>query len=236
MFGSRKRRKFKKLRREFSAHKSDVCYDWNWRSIDKNRIALVHLLINLRKGLHCRYLEIGCYNNTLFDTVYCNDKVGVDPEKGGTCRKTSDDFFDQNTKNFDVVFIDGLHEYAQVRQDAINALNCLADGGWIAFHDFLPRNWIEQHVPCLNNACWTGDCWKLAVELTNSPDVDFRILNIDHGVGVMRPRVKNAKIVDMRHELQTAQYDYFVNVLPQLPRCDWAEGVEWINACLSHTE
>ena len=45
---------------------------------------------------------------------------------------TSDEFFAQNEGSFDVVFIDGLHEYAQVRADAINALAVLSERGYIA--------------------------------------------------------------------------------------------------------
>ncbi|MBP0574550.1 class I SAM-dependent methyltransferase, partial [Mycobacterium tuberculosis] len=89
-------------------------------------------------------------------------------------RMTSDAFFATNTENFDVVFIDGLHEYAQVRRDVVHALGCLAAGGWIALHDMLPRGWREQHVPRLSRS-WNGDCWKIAVELSHSPDVEFRI-------------------------------------------------------------
>lgn len=161
--------------------------------------------------------------------MYSADKTGVDPAQGGTHRQTSDDFFAQNDRKFDVIFIDGLHEYHQVRKDAINALSCLDENGWIAFHDFLPSDWHEQHVPRLSGG-WVGDCWKLAVELAKSEDVEFRILNIDHGVGIMRPRVANATIVDMQHELQTAQFDYFARVLPELPRCNWQEGLQWVQS------
>ena len=39
------------------------------------------------------YLEIGCFDNELFDHINCENKVGVDPYSGGTIRKASDDFF-----------------------------------------------------------------------------------------------------------------------------------------------
>ena len=223
---------FRKRRYQFRSHACDVSYNWDWRAINKNRIALVNLLISLRGGLSSRYLEIGCCDNALFDAAYCDHKVGVDPEKGGNHRQTSDDFFRENTEKFDVIFVDGLHEYHQVKKDAVNVLEALADGGWIAFHDFLPRNWKEHHVPRLSRA-WTGDCWKLAVELANSPKIDFRILNIDHGVGVMRPRVKHANIVEMYDELHATQYDHFVKILPTLPCCDWTEGIQWITRTIS---
>lgn len=221
------RMRYKRLRHQYRHHASPTTFDWDWESLHYNRIALVNLLVGLRGGMDCRYLEIGCDNNRLFSAVPATNKVGVDPAKGGTHRQTSDNFFAENKDTFDVIFIDGLHEYEQVRQDAVNALSCLRPGGWIAFHDFLPKNWGDQHVPRLQKA-WTGDCWKLAVELSKSSDIDFKILEIDHGVGVIRPNVKNATIVDMRDTLRTANFDYFVKALPQLPSCPWEQGVEWI--------
>ena len=58
---------------------------------------------------------------------------------------TSDEFFSQNKDIFDVIFIDGLHEYHQVYNDAINALKAIKKGHYVAFHDFLPGNWKEEH-------------------------------------------------------------------------------------------
>ena len=172
-------------------------------------------------------MEIGCESNILFDSVFSNKKVGVDPAAGGTNRETSDEFFASNSEKFDVIFVDGLHEYEQVRRDAINALNSLNENGWIAFHDLLPRNWKEHHVPRLQRA-WTGDCWKLAIELAKSDDVDFQILNIDHGVGILCQKKKDAVVIDMRSELSEEEYGYFVDNLGVLPIVDWPEGVDWI--------
>jgi len=42
------------------------------------------------------YLEIGCAYNECFDAVEIDNKVGVDPNSGGTLRMTSDDFFKVN--------------------------------------------------------------------------------------------------------------------------------------------
>jgi hypothetical protein len=62
------------------------------------------------------YLEIGCQYNQTFDLVHSYFEVAicVDPEKGGTHRMTSNEFFLTNTQMFDLIFIDGLHEGNQV--------------------------------------------------------------------------------------------------------------------------
>ena len=35
---------------------------------------------------------------------------------------TSDDFFKQNKKKYDCIFIDGLHTYKQVKNDILNSI------------------------------------------------------------------------------------------------------------------
>ena len=114
------------------------------------------------------------------------DKFGVDPENGGNYRMTSDVFFTQNYDlKFNVVFIDGLHTYEQCQKDCINALSFLKKNGIILFHDFLPKNAFEEAVP-RKQTRWTGDVWKVAVELNNSKNLKFVIANIDNGVGILK--------------------------------------------------
>ena len=44
---------------------------------------------------------------------------------------TSDEFFKNNKDQFDLIFIDGLHHYNQVKKDIINSVEVLKDGGII---------------------------------------------------------------------------------------------------------
>ena len=75
---------------------------------------------------------------------------------------------------------------------------------------------------------WTGDVWKLAFELIQSKDIDFKILEIDYGVCVMRPVATNAKIADLSDELSFRQFDYLHKNIEKLPICSWEDGVRWI--------
>ena len=75
------------------------------------------------------------------------NKIGVDPKNGGNVRETSDNFFKNNKKEFDVIFIDGLHVYEQCRKDIINSLKFLNRNGFIILHDMIPRSWLEENVP-----------------------------------------------------------------------------------------
>ena len=75
---------------------------------------IIQNIINLKDFKS--YLEIGTFHDDLFKQIKCNKKVGVDPISGGTVRKTSDQFFNDNKDKFDCIFIDGLHYYSQVKK------------------------------------------------------------------------------------------------------------------------
>jgi predicted O-methyltransferase YrrM len=156
----------------------------------------------------------------------CDDKVGVDPVSGGTIRCTSDVFFATNPQLFDVIFIDGLHTYDQVRRDVMNSLCHLKNGGYIAIHDLLPTSWLEHHVPRLNDV-WTGDIWKVAFEILESNGIDFKIVKIDHGIGVLRVNEETAGLADLTNELRNKQFEYFYRNLCRLPVVGWKEFLIW---------
>ena len=82
-----------------------------------------------------------------------------------------------------------------MRRDLDGALGRAQAGGWIAIHDMLPRDWLEEHVPQIRTRAWTGDGWKVAFELLASADVEFRLLAIDHGVVVVKPLARAPRIL-----------------------------------------
>ena len=209
-------------------HADTRVLDWNWEKINFNRIAVVNLLLTRFKDPS--YLEIGCASDSLFNSVPSLRKIGVDPATGGNVRKTSDDFFATNMQRFDVVFIDGLHTYEQVRRDVINSIKAINDGGWIALHDMLPRNWIEHHVPIVSQGAWTGDVWKVAFELAQTDGIEFKILKIDHGVGVIKVINQKAELKDLTEELSIKEFDYYYDNLNKLPIVEWEDVQDWLKS------
>jgi SAM-dependent methyltransferase len=219
--------KYKWLQKKYAKNSYSGSFDWDWTVINYNRVALVNLLI--AKKADCAYLEIGCDTNSVFNAVPILDKVGVDPQNGGNIRKTSDEFFITNSTFFDVIFIDGLHTYDQVRRDVINAIRFLKPDGWIAVHDMLPRNWIEEHVPMVSDDDWTGDVWKVAFELSKTDGVDFRILKIDHGIAVLRLTKDRPVLADLRNELSDKKFSYLYENISALPLAEWSDAYAWLN-------
>lgn len=51
-------------------------------------------------------------------------------------KKNSSEFFANNKKNFDVIYIDGSHLYEHVLQDGLNAWKILNINGFLIFDDF----------------------------------------------------------------------------------------------------
>ncbi|HWH58323.1 MAG TPA: class I SAM-dependent methyltransferase [Terriglobales bacterium] len=225
MYNSAVKLSYAFLRSKYRRHRFDACFNWEWQKTNYNRIALVNLLVSTKRN--ATYLEIGCQSNDLFDSVFCSRKVGVDPRSGGTVRATSDDFFESNKQLFDVVFIDGLHTYDQVRRDVINSIRFLKPGGFVALHDMLPGSWLEHHVPRISDA-WTGDVWKVAFELSSSTGIDFKIVKVDHGVGVFRTAGETPELLDLRKELGEKQFEYLYRNIGRLPLLDWHEFVKWL--------
>src|SRR5579871_460305 len=216
------------LVRKWAHHADRRSFDWEWEKINYNRIAVVNLLLN---GFNDpAYLEIGCGPDLVFNSIPAQNKKGVDPYLGGNIRKTSDDFFKENKSRFDVIFIDGMHTYEQVRKDVINSINSLNHGGWIALHDMLPRNWIEHHIPIISQGAWTGDVWKVAFELAQTEGIEFKILKIDHGVGVIKALRKNVKLKDLTAELFDQEFSYYYDNLNRLPIVEWHEAQDWLHS------
>lgn len=130
------------------------------------------------------YLEIGTQFGDCFKQIEIEHKVCVDPQKcydDLTHEMTSDEFFAQNTKTFDIVFVDGLHLEEQSTKDILNSLKVLNKGGSIVVHDCLPH--CEEFI----QVCWNGTTYRSIVDLRyNNPELSVCVVDSDCGCGVIR--------------------------------------------------
>ncbi len=152
------------------------------------------------------YLEIGVDRGNCFRQINCDYKIGVDPDKNSiltTHYITSNEFFSQNKKTFDIIFIDGLHHANQVIKDIDNSLKFLNPNGTIIVHDCMPENEIEQIIP-RNNKVWTGDVWKAWMQFRQRADLRMFVFDIDYGIGVIQ-RGKQIPLV-IEQELTWANF------------------------------
>lgn len=161
------------------------------------RTDIINRLINTFN--YTSYLEIGVQNGINFNQVFCKEKIGVDPDANVKVDYpiTSDEFFKKNKKNFDIIFIDGLHECRQVERDLLNSLQVLNKNGSIVCHDMNPQSEIAQRVP-REVKVWNGDCWKGLLNVVLYLNIEYYTVDTDHGCTVIRntPYVPNEKITD----------------------------------------
>ena len=172
---------------------------------DYSRLDMINYFI--KKNDYKSYLEIGCDKNQIFSQITLNKKIGVDPYSGGNVRKTSDDFFRENKEKFDLIFIDGLHVYDQVKRDIINSINFLNKEGVILVHDCLPDTIGKQAVPRYKMQ-WNGDVWKAIVDLRQRDDLEIHTCFVDQGIGIIKKQI-NSSILKINKKTQDLKFSDF---------------------------
>ena len=182
-----------------------------------HRKDIINQIINLKNFKD--YLEIGCDQDELFSEVLIKNKIGVDPNNGGTHRMTSDDFFSSNNEKFDLIFIDGLHTYGQALKDIKNSLARLRENGFILLHDCFPMSYFDQAVPRAQRK-WNGDVWKAITEMRTLESVDTYVGAFDNGIGLVIKR-KNKRILNkpskpfnkINYQEYYENYEEFLNLV-----------------------
>lgn len=162
------------------------------------RYDIINHFIN-KKG-YTRFLEIGHATGEAFSQIECDVMHSVDPEGHPSHKMTSDEFFEQNTEKYDIIFIDGLHHADQVEKDIRNSIEALNEGGTIVMHDCSPTDEKMQIVP-RQQGVWTGDVWKAYVKFlaNNNDKYECFVIDSDWGCGVIREG--SSKSIELPDEL-----------------------------------
>jgi hypothetical protein len=158
---------------------------------------LVRWLVDLT---NCQdYLEIGVENGDCVYNVrdYVKRCVAVDVVDKMTDKKDieffhmkSDEFFEKNIDTFDIIFIDGDHDYEQVRKDFENAIKILNELGIIIMHDTDPIHFGLIHPAYCN------DAYKIVEYIENEhPELNIITLPI-HEAGLSIIMKKGERRVD----------------------------------------
>ena len=187
--------------------KKDIVEKNNY-DISVHRLDVILHLI--KKYNFKNYLEIGCDQNEVFKYVKIENKIGVDPVNGGTHRMTSDKFFKLNKEKFDLIFIDGLHRYEQVRKDVLNSLNFLNNRGIILIHDCFPRTYYDQACPRAQRK-WNGDVWRAVVEFRTFTNLRTCVGNFDNGIGMIINKFNNNVLKIDNNNFKLLKYEDYYN-------------------------
>ena len=207
----------------FFSEKFSKKIDYNFDN--KSRIDLIKYVIE--KNKYKNYLEIGCNSDDVFNHITI-EKTGVDPVSGGNFRGTSDEFFLQNSKNYDCIFIDGLHVYQQVIKDILNSIKILNNNGVIILHDCLPKSIGHQRVP-RTRYNWNGDVWKAVVEARTWKDFETFTILADQGLGIIKKK-NNSDLLNMQNtSFKNLKFKFFYNNYKKIMRTvSFYDGLEMI--------
>lgn len=156
--------------------------------------------LSMRLGPDVAYLEIGVHFGLTLECVHAAHRTGVDPAPGfdphrlpadvSFRRETSDEFFGRlgPARQFDLVFIDGLHNFEQVYCDVIHSLAHLSPRGLILIDDTVPsdaissmRDQVEslrrRADAGLRDLTWHGDVFRAIRALhDHHPELDYRTI------------------------------------------------------------
>lgn len=93
--------------------------------------------------------------------------------------------------SFDVVFVDGCHEYECTRRDLQDALNLVNDNGIIVLHDCLPQSQAECAPVRGNLEWWLGLSYKAYLDILMArSDLWYCTVDTDLGCGMIRSNQK----------------------------------------------
>jgi Rps23 Pro-64 3,4-dihydroxylase Tpa1-like proline 4-hydroxylase len=211
---------------DIEKHKNNTSALWLKPLINVNNYPERHIIINnyIIKKNKKSYLEIGIETGYTFTNVNIEEKIGVDPdpkiESSNIIKKTSDEFFKNNDKNFDIIFIDGMHQLEYVLKDFNNSVKFLNKNGIIFIDDVLPISKNEQEKIPINpiyengilkySSPWTGDVWKFIYYLLlNFKDkIEYTIFSHQNYRGVIKICLKENFTILESSLLTINSYDY----------------------------
>jgi hypothetical protein len=156
-------------------------------------------------GRKVSYLEIGVETGRTLLEVQTESSVGVDPHPRFSLdglpariefyKTTSDSYFQFHAREneFDLILVDGLHEWEQAFRDMSNSLWALAPGGVVVLDDVLPLDEPSANPDptvaaaarkegLIAHDCWYGDVWKSLVAVSRyAQGVDFVVVGNRRG-------------------------------------------------------
>lgn len=155
-----------------------------------------------------KYLEVGVFNGATFNALNIPYKVAVDPnfrfdyqplasDSVHFFQETSDAYFSREAKKeqFDLIFLDGLHEFSQTLRDFINALEHSHTQTIFIIDDVFPSDifsaipnqeecyyFRKMLTPTSIDGSWHGDVFKTIFAIHDFfPNISYCTVNWGFG-------------------------------------------------------
>lgn len=189
------------------------------------------------------YLEVGIFRGDTFYRVESRIRVGVDPSPSLDLTNLSlrlegdyvsgsrtlihpvpsDEYFSNKDKGggikFDVIFIDGMHEYRQSLRDIGNSVEVLRGGGVILVHDVNPLDEVSAsifsdaiaNVLIRGGHAWNGDVYRAMTHLRRV-GIEFETIDIVHGLSVIKKGGIEGKNLRLGENLGNISFEEFSKV------------------------
>ena len=77
---------------------------------------------------------------------------------------------------------------------------------------------------------WTGNIWKVAVELSKTEGIDFFVINADMGVGVIKKKKNNVTYYDDYENLKNLKFRDFLTLNENIKYVDPEEAFKLISS------
>lgn len=169
---------------------------------------VINILIS--KFNYKKYLEIGVRNGECIKKIKVQHKDGVDPVLNPyvNFNMTSDDFFSSldSSHKYDIIFIDGLHTYDQVKKDVLNSLNVLSKNGTIILHDANPKTKLAASESKIRGS-WNGTVYQAIMDFrTNRDDLEILTIDTDQGLCIIRQGKQEKINLNLK---QCLNFDFF---------------------------
>lgn len=151
------------------------------------------------------YLELGVFRNENFRSINCKEKFSVDINGNALFTGTTDEYFASldNSKKFDIIFIDANHDYEYVLKDFNNSVDHA--NKWIILHDMVP--------PSLKytSSKFCSDSFRLLTYFIK--ETNFEIYTMDNNFGLTFIRMPATKINPPLEYQNISYYEFkeFIN-------------------------
>lgn len=115
----------------FEGLSSTFFSDYLLDNVDSS-LTCVDPFLNINNNDHKQFLINNEEKNFDYNISVCNNSNKISVHK-----VTSDVFFENNTKTYNFIYIDGCHEPENIKRDMENSFNVLEEGGIMWMDDYL---------------------------------------------------------------------------------------------------